>query len=292
MTAQVTKIQSKSYTIRINGGDYEATPRGSIKQLGKILVGDNVEVIANDYGNGYVITKILPRRNALVRPPVANLEQLVIVMAVTPAPDFELVDKLFIYCAMQDIKPILVINKCDIANHNQIMDIINQYKYCTENIFAVSALTNEGLAPVVKLLKGKLSAFAGQSAVGKSTLLNAIIGQDIVATGGLSARTERGKHTTRHTEIYVLDDDIMIADTAGFSMLELGDMDYNDLCNYYPDFASNDACSYSGCTHINCTSNDCAVVADVEANVIHKDRYARYVKMYAKLKENWRRRYD
>ena len=292
MIAQVTKILSTSYTILLDGKCETATPRGSIKQLGKILVGDMVEVVTNEYGNGYVITKVLPRRNSLARPPVANLEQLVIVTAITPAPDFELIDKLFIYCAMQDIKPILVINKCDIANHNQIMDIIKQYKYCTENIFAVSALTKDGLIPVVKLLKGKLSAFAGQSAVGKSTLLNAILGEDRVATGGLSARTERGKHTTRHTEIYLLDDDIKIADTAGFSMLELGNMDYNDLCIYYPDFVSNDECSYSGCTHINCTSHDCAVVADVEAGIIHPDRYARYVKLYDKLKEKWRRRYD
>ena len=102
----------------------------------------------------------------------------------------------------------------------------------------------------------------------------------------------RGKHTTRHTQIYTIDGDILIADTAGFSMLELKDIKHTDLCNFYPEFASSDPCAYSGCTHINCTAKDCAVVSDVNDGLIDKGRYERYVKLYGELKEIWRNKYD
>ena len=292
MKARVTKILSKDYTVTIDNHDFSAVPRGSIKSFGKIVVGDIVEISQNTYGGGYIIEKVYTRKNILSRPPVANLDQLVIVIALTPAPDYELVDKLLIFCTQQNIKPIIVINKCDIASADKLMSIVNAYKYCTDNIIAVSALTSENLGELRKLLKGKLSAFAGQSAVGKSTLINALLSKNIASTQGLSARTERGKHTTRHTEIYTIDNDICIADTAGFSMLELRNIKYSELCNYYPDFASTDKCAYSGCTHINCKAKDCAVVADVEDGVIDKGRYNRYVKMYNELLDKWRNMYD
>ena len=292
MEARVTKILSKDYWVSIDGEIKDAVPKGSIKQFGKILVGDVVDVSYNKYAGMYVIEGIKPRVSELKRPPVANIEQLVIVLALVPAPDFELVDKLFIFAQQQGIKPILVINKCDISSKNQVMEIIKAYKYCTDHIIAVSALKNDNLGELKKLLKGKLSAFAGQSAVGKSTLINALLGENIASTQGLSARTDRGKHTTRHTEIYCIDNDIMIADTAGFSMLALSNIKYSDLCKYYPDFASNDKCAYSGCTHINCKASDCAVVSDVADGVIDKGRYDRYVKLFNELKEKWRKQYD
>ena len=292
MKARVTRILSKDYTVRVDNVDYAATARGSIKQFGKILVGDMVEVSPNNYGGGFTIDKVYPRNNALTRPPVANLDQLVIVLALQPAPDFELVDKLFIFCMQQNIRPILVINKCDISDKNKMLEIVSAYKYCTDNIICVSALEKENLGELKRLLKGKLSAFAGQSAVGKSTLINALSSSEIAATQGLSVKTERGKHTTRHTEIYTIDNDILIADTAGFSMLELSNIKYSDLCSYYPDFASSDACAYSGCTHVNCSAKDCAVISDVQDGVINKGRYDRYVKLYNELRDKWSKRYD
>ena len=291
MKARVTKILSKNYWVNIDGNNYLATPRGAIKQFCKILVGDIVEVDYNDYAGVYVINKVYPRINELKRPPVANLEQLVIVIALVPAPDFELVDKLLIFAMQQNIKPIFVVNKCDLATSDKVMEIINAYKFCTEHIIAVSALTRDNLQSLVKLLRGKLSAFAGQSAVGKSTLINALTNKELAPTQELSAKLNRGKHTTRHTEIYSIDD-ILIADTAGFSMLELKDIKYDNLHTYYPEFASSDKCAYSGCTHVNCSSKDCAIVEDVESGVINTGRYERYVKLYNALKGNWRNRYD
>ena len=292
MIARVIKILSQNYTVKVDNNCYSAVPRGSIKQFGKILVGDIVDIEPNQFGSDYVITKVHPRANSLVRPPVANLDQLVIVMSLRPAPDFELIDKLFIFCAQQGIHPILVINKCDAFDADKVLPIMRAYKYCTDNIIAVSALNSTNLDSLKALLRGKLSAFAGQSAVGKSTLINALSSANLASTQGLSRRSDRGKHTTRHTEIYTIDGDILIADTAGFSMLELDNIKYSDLHQFYPDFASSDPCAYSGCTHINCSANDCAIVADVQAGVIDRGRYNRYVKLYNQLKEKWRNMYD
>lgn len=291
MEAQVIKILGTSYTILLKGKLYSAVPRGNIKLNGKILVGDKVLVQANDYADGYVITKILPRTSCLVRPPVANLQQLVIVVSAKPNPDYELLDKLIVYCYQNNITPVILVNKCDIMSKQDILNIIDEYKYCTEHILAISALEGTGIDKLKKILRGKLSAFAGQSAVGKSTLINSLIGNNLAEVGGLSAKTERGKHTTRHTEIYLLEGDIMLADTAGFSMLALDDIEPKELKDFYPDF-TNSECLYSGCTHINCTAKDCAVVADVEGGVINANRYKRYVKLYNELLEKWRRKYD
>ena len=187
MEARVVKILSKDYTVSIGGTEYHATPRGSIRRFGKILVGDIVDVSPNEYGNGYVIEKVHTRINQLDRPPIANLEQLVIVVAMQPAPDFELVDKLLIFASQRGIKPIIVVNKCDITDNENIMRIFSAYKYCTDSIIAVSAISHENLAVLRKLLKGHLSAFAGQSAVGKSTLINALTDSNVAPTQGLSA---------------------------------------------------------------------------------------------------------
>ncbi len=291
MDAKVIKILGTSYTVLVGNQVCEATPRGNLRQNGRVYVGDNVVVITNDYGKGYVIDKVLPRTNCLVRPPVANVDQLIIVASISPTPDFELIDKLMLYCLINNIAPVLVINKCDLSHGNQILDIMDQYKYCTDKIFAVSALHGQGLQTLSGVLRGKVSAFAGQSAVGKSTLVNALTGSDVALTNGLSAKTMRGKHTTRHTEIHLIGDDIMIADTAGFSMFDLNGLDPDDLKDYYPDFAG-DKCAYSGCSHINCSADDCSVVADVQEGVINRNRYERYVKLYGHLRDQWRRKYD
>ena len=272
---------------------YDCISKGNLKKNSKVCVGDYVEISENEYSRGtYVVEKVLPRKNQLLRPNVTNVDQLVIVFAVEPTPDFYLIDKLIIFAEQNNISPILVINKADISKEGDIADLVLQYKDVVKDIVVISAKNNYGIDNLKKILKNKFSALAGQSAVGKSTLINALDPTLCLDTNGLSDKISRGKHTTRHSQIYAIDN-MLIADTPGFSMLELDKIKYDDLHYYYKDFASYfPKCKFSGCTHINCTADNCEVVKSVVNGKIHLQRYERYCKMYKEMKEKWRDKYD
>lgn len=289
MVGKVFRIMGANYLVCTNK-DYNCILSGLIKKNNKPLVGDTVEFEINDYDeNKNVITKILPRKNCLVRPAIANLDQLFIVLSVIPKPDYLLIDKLIIYAKLNKITPILVINKADMCDDKTVDEIRKQFYGLT--IVVASAKLNR-VDEIKSLLKGKTSAFAGQSAVGKSSLINAISPKFNLLTNGLSQKIDRGQHTTRHNEIYRIDEDILIADTPGFSMLSL-DIKPSDLKMYYDDFSKfEDDCRYVGCDHINCKSKDCGIVRAVEDNEICLSRYDRYCKIYDELKEKWERKYD
>ena len=180
-----------------------------------------MEIKKDEFSNNYVITKVLPRKNELIRPKVTNIDQLLIVVSPVPKPDLMLVDKLIINCFINNIEPILVINKSDITSSQQIEDLKEQFEQVVKKIIVVSALKQNNIQELKSVLQNKTSVFAGQSAVGKSSLLNAIDPQINQATNILSKKVERGKHTTRECTIFVLENNILIADTPGFSMLEL-----------------------------------------------------------------------
>ena len=264
-----------------------AVPVGNLKKQGRLLVGDNVELANNDFGNDYVITKVLPRKNEILRPKVTNIDQLLIVVSARPKPDLYLIDKLIINAFINNIEPILVINKIDIFEKSELDNIVNQYKSVVSNIILTSAINND-LSTLKDILKDKVSVFAGQSAVGKSSLLNSIDKDINQATNILSRKVERGKHTTRECTIFVLHDNIMIADTPGFSMLELN-IKYTDLKSYYPEF-SDFNCKYYNCTHT--SENGCTIKEDVNNGLINIDRYDRYLELYKQLKTKWEREYD
>ena len=255
--------------------------------MGRLLVGDNVELIKNDFSNDYVITKVLPRKNEILRPKVTNIDQLLIVVSKTPKPDFYLVDKLIINAYANNIDPIIVINKLDLFTREEIDDIVNQYKDVVDSIILNSAIESN-LSSLKDILKGKVSVFAGQSAVGKSSLINCIDNNINQSTNILSRKVERGKHTTRECTIFVLKDNIMIADTPGFSMLELN-IKYNELKDYYPEFSGYN-CKFYNCTHT--SENGCGVKEDVNLKKINNDRYNRYLELFKQLKEKWEREYD
>ena len=253
-----------------------------------MLVGDNVEIVKDEFSNNYVITKVLPRKNQIIRPKVANIDQLLIVISAVPKPDLFLVDKLIINCFINNISPVLIINKIDLISNTEINEILNQYENVVEKIILTSALNKINIADLKSFLKNKTSVFAGQSAVGKSSLLNAISPEINQATNVLSKKVERGKHTTRECTIFVLEDNILIADTPGFSMLEL-DFKFSELPSYYPEFA-NYKCKFNNCSHIN--ENGCGVIEGVNNGEINKNRYNRYVEMFKQLKTRWDKEYD
>lgn len=243
----------------------------------------------NEYEKGkLIITKLLPRKNVIHRPYIANIDKLIIVIAPLPKPDLLLVDKLIIYCMLNKIEPVLVINKCDIDYDNITSNIVKDYYFL--QTFVVSAKDKINISKLTKYLENSFCALCGQSAVGKSSIINSIIPNVDLQTQGLSAKIDRGKHTTRANEIYI-NGNIMITDTPGFSSLELN-ISHEELAGFYPEFADFiGECKYLDCAHVK-EGNDCEIVKAVDSGKISKDRYIRYVDLYEKLKKKWDEKYD
>lgn len=282
------------------GVSFLASAQGKLKQsdkqgprenisgyCGKVLVGDHVEFDKLADGGEAItvcnanITKVYPRKNVLIRPPISNIDCLVIMVTKSPSPDFVLVDKLIINCMIHNIKPILCISKTDTMTEQEIEQIISGYKNVVDDIVCLSSQNRKNLEQLTSIIKNQITALAGQSAVGKSTLLNALLGTNI-KTDGLSAKVDRGKHTTRHTEIF-LHGNIRIADTPGFSLIDLK-VDETELRYYYSEFEAFN-CKYRGCMHINEDEGICAVKQAVKTGKINKDRYERYIKIFQELKK-------
>lgn len=286
---RVIKGVASNYVVDTEIGIVNCAARGRLKLQGEIYIGDLVEVAKER--DDYVIIKVLPRRNALIRPYVANVDLCFIVIAVVPKPDFILVDKIIINSIMADITPILLINKADISNEKFINEIKTEYQNVLK-IIICSAETGEGTDQILKLSSGKVACLAGQSAVGKSSIINAFLGEKLFKTGELSVKTERGKHTTRQSVIINVDDSYII-DTCGFSMLELPE-DFNPLtlAGYYEDFLQlSEECRFKNkCTHI--SEPGCAVKISVKNGDISENRYNRYVQLFNNLNDKWRKRYD
>ncbi len=286
MKGIILKVVAGKYYVKIDNDVVFCEIRSSVKDKGKVLVGDYVDCQMDDFnpGNG-IICDTFDRRNTLCRPPIANLDKLFIVIAKEPQTDFILVDKLIVYCIANDVLPVLVVGKKDLYTDSEIDYIKKMYKDVVSDIIVVSAKNDINIDSLRHAMRGKLSAFAGQSAVGKSSLLNRICPGLGLRTNTLSKKVSRGQHTTRNTEIYVLPDNIMLADTPGFSLLDL-DIKPQELCLYYPEFDSYlNKCKYPNCKHIGELEAECAVKQAVNSGKINKDRYDRYVYIYNSIKE-------
>lgn len=292
-TGMIIKCLAGVYDILIDGRIFSAYAAGKFRnQKISPLVGDNVTVKFSERdGEKNLITDILPRKNALLRPPVANVSTLIITLAVKkPNPDLKLVDQLICYCRILGIEPIVCINKSDF-DLSMAQEIREQY--FKSNICAIitSADSNSGIEELRKSIKQGITCFCGQSAVGKSSLTNLLLGKKMFETGGLSKKTERGKHTTRHSELVLFDDGKWLADTPGFSLLEVPELSEEDFKNLYYEFEEYDKnCRFNGCNHIN--EPDCAVKKAVEDGKLSMERYERYKELYEEVKEKWRKRYD
>ena len=253
------------------------------------LVGDEVNFTPGSGEEHGWLEDILPRRSECLRPPVANVTLLIIVVATAPEPDLMLVDRLMIRAQRQGMRQMIAVNKCDL-DASLTEQLRAQYAAAGVPVYAVSAKSGEGLEALRAQMAGSLCCLTGQSGVGKSTLLNALLGLQL-ETGEISRKIQRGKNTTRHAEL-LMKDGLRVLDTAGFSLLELdGKMEPITLKESYPEFAPYEGqCRFEPCYHDR--EPGCAVTAACENGVIHPERLARYRVLLNDVKQAWRDRYD
>jgi len=274
------------YYVDAVDGTYECKARGTFRKDGITpLPGDNVVfTITDPFTKTGFITSISDRKSVLVRPAVANVDQIVIVFAIkSPEPDFLLLDKLIIAAVAKKLDIVICVNKIDLDTGDGFSSFERQYAACDLNLIGMSAREGIGFERLAELLKDKKSVFAGPSGVGKSTILNIATKKAIMKVGSISVKTERGRHTTRHAELINLGAEGIVVDTPGFSSFEIEEIKSDDLQYYYPEFKElAHTCRFKGCKHLREPS--CSVVKAVEEGVICKDRYDRYAYLFAELK--------
>lgn len=279
LEGRVLKSLAGKYWVSNDEKTYVCSARGKLRQREGIFVGDKVVFVVSK--DSQVIQDVLPRKNALVRPPVSNIDCVLIIVAKEPIPDLLLVDKILINSYSQNIDPIVCYNKTDLASRDEVEAILSVYRPFLPTI-AVSAENEMGFSLLEEMVTGKFVCLAGQSAVGKTSILNAILGIDL-KTGELSRKINRGRNTTRHVEVHhALNAEIV--DTCGFSMLENIKIHESELAYYYPDFLEySGECKFNGCAHI--SEPGCMVKKMLINGKIDASRYERYLKIYNEIKE-------
>ena len=287
MKGKIVKGISGFYYVHVaETGIYECKAKGIFRnQKIKPLVGDDVEIVVLDeekkIGN---VEKILPRTRELIRPAVANIDMaLVIFAAAKPDPNFNLLDRFLIMMQQQDIPCIICFNKQDIDEEGKKEDYRAIYEQAGFRTIAVSAAKKEGIDTIQELLRGKTTTVAGPSGVGKSSLVNCLQSGTVMETGSISEKIERGKHTTRHSELISIAQDTYILDTPGFSSLGLFRLEKEQLAEFYPEFAPFEKyCRFGGCSHI--SEPVCGVKDAVAEGEIPQIRYENYCLLYDELK--------
>lgn len=268
-------------------GTYECRAKGKFRnQKIKPLIGDNVTIgnIDEAQKTGHVI-EIHKRVNSLIRPTVANVDQILIVFAANdPKPSLSLLDRFLITIERAGIDAVICFNKTDRSTKEEIDVLRKIYEKSGYKVYLTSALVDDGLGKLEEILDQKTTAFAGPSGVGKSTILNIIQSVVELETGEISAKIGRGKHTTRHAELICFQDKSYVVDTPGFSNLDIEDILENDLKDYYIEFHDYEGqCKFNSCNHI--SEPDCAVKAAVEAGILSAERHESYVTLYNELKD-------
>jgi ribosome biogenesis GTPase len=290
MTGRIVKGVGGFYEVMSENGIITCKARGRFRRESLTpMIGDLVEIAIQPDGSA-AIEEIAPRRNALLRPPVANIDQLVIVLAAShPRPDWLLADKLLLECSLLGIKPILALNKLDEPVSDVVAQFGADYAGAFDTLY-LSSVTGEGLDELRNILAGRVTSLAGQSAVGKSSLLNALIPALALEVGELSKKTERGRHTTRHAELWPFMGGAVL-DTPGFSLLDLRLVEQEQLDAAYPEFGDAPArCRFARCAHI--SEPDCAVKALLDDNRLSPGRYARYIEIHREIELRSKQRYD
>lgn len=288
MQGKIMKGIAGFYYVHVEGrGIYECKAKGIFRKEGvKPLVGDNVELDVLDdvemLGN---IRRILPRKSVLVRPAVANVDQALILFAIVkPNPNFNLLDRFLIRMERQNLPTIVCFNKEDIATSEEKEALRKAYETCGYRVLFLSVQENRGVDEVREMLAGKTTTLAGPSGVGKSSLINRLSPDTHMETGEISEKIERGRHTTRHSEIIALGESTYIMDTPGFTSLDISEITKEELGGYYPEFRVYEPfCKFRGCAHIGEPS--CRVKEAVEEGAISRVRYENYQILYQELKE-------
>ena len=283
-TGRILRSLSGFYDVQTGDGVVTCRARGILRKEGNSpLTGDMVE-ISVERGKG-MVEKILPRRNSFVRPAVANVDALVVFAAnVNPVTEPFLIDRVAAIAGDQEVPVILCINKCDL---DPAVDLERIYRHAGFPVICTSAETGEGVEQLRQQISGKLTAFTGNSGVGKSSVLNQLCPELALPTGEVSEKLGRGRHTTRHVELYKLGEDTYVADTPGFSSFDTDQMEVilkENLQYAFPDFGAHiGRCQFRDCTHRK--EPGCAVVAAVAAGEIEPTRYDSYLRLYEKASQ-------
>ena len=288
----IVKSLSGFYYVRSDVGViYQCRARGNFRKR-KItpLVGDHVIFEADNRTDGYVL-EIGERKNRLIRPPVANVDQALLVFSVKePDLHLQLLDKFLVHIEANEIVPVICLTKTDLLHNSErtlFSDTAKIYQSIGYRVFFVSSYTGEGLEGLYPVVKNRISVVAGQSGVGKSSLLNALEPALDIETGRISSHLGRGKHTTRHVELLPVAGGL-VADTPGFSSLDFHDMDEQDLPFFFPEMKTLQVdCKFRGCTHL--SEPGCAVKQNYEEGKIAPSRYKHYRMFYQEIKEKKRR---
>ena len=288
MQGKIVKGISGFYYVHVvESGIYECKAKGAFRNQNiKPLVGDDVTIAVIDEekkkGN---IESILPRKNELIRPAVANIDlALIIFAAAKPQPNFNLLDRFLIMMEYQKVPVVICFNKQDLVSEEELTQIASVYEKCGYTVMYTSANEKRGVEELKTLLSGKTTAVAGPSGVGKSSLINCLQPNVQMETGSISKKIERGKHTTRHSEIIPIAGDTYIMDTPGFSTLYIPGFEKEDLQQFYPEFAEYEPyCRFQGCSHI--SEPDCGIKDAIAEGKISKLRYENYKLLYQELKD-------
>ena len=283
-TGRIIRSLSGFYDVQTSEGIVTCRGRGSLRRSGESpLTGDLVE-ISSEKGKG-MVEKILPRKNSFVRPAVANIDALVVFAAnVNPITEPFLIDRVAAIAGDQDVPVYLCVNKCDL---DPAVDLVKIYQNAGFTVIAASAETGDGVEQLRDLIRGKLTAFTGNSGVGKSSMLNRLCPQLQLPTGEVSEKLGRGRHTTRHVELYCLEQDTYVADTPGFSSFDTDQMEVilkENLQYAFPDFGAYlGCCQFHDCTHRK--EPGCAVRKAVEDGLVEETRYDSYLRLYEKASQ-------
>ncbi|MFZ5597424.1 MAG: ribosome small subunit-dependent GTPase A [Bacillota bacterium] len=283
----IVKAYGGFYFVSDNRNTWRCTLRGVFKHRKiDVLVGDRVAAVVDEFGGG-VVEEVYPRRNALIRPPVANVDRAVIVFAVMePDPSALLLDRFLVHVRCEDIEPVICINKMDLWR-GKAVEIYDVYTSAGYRVILTSTVDKTGIEDLRRVLEKGVSVFAGPSGVGKSSLLNAVKPGLSLKTGEVGGKLKRGRHTTRNVELLFLGQDGLVADTPGFTSLYLPEIKKEDLAMYFPDMENYIySCRFNGCIHW--TEPDCAVKTAVDKNMIDRGRYARYLEILKEVMERER----